>query len=66
MNKKWLVITALAMGLPSAIFGTAFILYLLHKEGIISQLWAFIILLAVVANIFYLMLYYAFNKKNKF
>ncbi|MBY0413181.1 MAG: hypothetical protein K2Q18_03405 [Bdellovibrionales bacterium] len=64
MNRKWIQIMGLAMSLPSAIFIVAWGAFQLVKLGIISKLVAVLIFLAVVGNILFLMVYYAYKRKN--
>jgi hypothetical protein len=64
MNKKWLQIMGLAMSLPSTIFVVAWGAFQLVEHGIINKLTAVLIFLAVVGNILFLMVYYAYKRKN--
>lgn len=64
MNKKWLQIMGLAMSLPSTIFIAGWGAFHLVKLGIISKIVAIILFLAVVGNILFLMVYYAYKQKN--
>lgn len=64
MNKKWIQIMGLAMSLPSTIFIAAWGAFQLVKLGIISKAVAVLIFLAIVGNILFLMVYYAYKRKN--
>lgn len=64
MNKKWIQIMGLAMSLPSTIFIAAWGAFQLVKLGIISKVAAVLIFLAIVGNILFLMVYYAYKRKN--
>ncbi|AUN96523.1 hypothetical protein DOM21_19220 [Bacteriovorax stolpii] len=64
MNKKWIQIMGLAMSLPSTIFIAAWGAFQLVKLGIISKVVAVLIFLAIVGNILFLMVYYAYKRKN--
>lgn len=61
---KWLQIMGLAMSLPSTIFIMAWGSMQLYKAGYISQIQAVLLFLAVVCNILFLMVYYAYKRKN--
>jgi purine-cytosine permease-like protein len=63
-DQKWLKIMGLAMSLPSTIFIMAWGSMQLHKMGILSQTQAVILFLAVVCNVLFLMVYYAYKRKN--
>ena len=63
-KRKWLQIMGLAMSLPSTIFIVAWGAFHLVKIGLISKLVAVLIFLAVVGNILFLMVYYAYKRKN--
>ncbi len=54
----------LAMSLPSTIFIAAWGAFQLVKLGIISKVVAVLIFLAIVGNILFLMVYYAYKRKN--
>ena len=64
MNKKWIQIMGLAMSLPSTIFIAAWGAFQLVKLGLISKVVAVLIFLAIVGNILFLMVYYAYKRKN--
>ena len=63
-NKKWLQIMGLAMSLPTTIFLVAWGAFHLVEIGLISKVVAILIFLAVVGNILFLMVYYAYKRKN--
>lgn len=64
MNKKWIQIMGLAMSLPSTIFIAAWGAFQLVKLGIITKLVAVLLFLAIVGNILFLMVYYAYKRKD--
>ena len=64
MNKKWLQIMGLAMSLPSTIFIAVWGAMQLAKKGILSQTQAVLLFLAIIGNILFLMVYYAYKRKN--
>ena len=64
MNKKWIQIMGLAMSLPSTIFIAAWGAFQLVKLGIISKVVAVLLFLAIVGNILFLMVYYAYKRKD--
>ena len=64
MNKKWLQIMGLAMSLPSTIFITGWGTMQLVKMGILTKPVAVILFLAVVGNILFMMVYYAYKRKS--
>jgi purine-cytosine permease-like protein len=63
-DPKWIKIMGIAMSLPSTIFIMAWGSMHLHKIGILTQLQAVLLFLAVVCNMLFLMVYYAFKRKN--
>jgi glucan phosphoethanolaminetransferase (alkaline phosphatase superfamily) len=63
-NKKWLQIMGLAMSLPSTIFLVAWGAFQLVKLGLITKVVAIFIFLAAVGSILFLMVYYAYKRKN--
>ena len=63
-KKKWLQIMGLAMSLPSTIFIVAWGAFHLVEIGIINKIVALLIFLAVVGSILFLMVYYAYKRKN--
>jgi len=63
-DKKWVKVVGLALGLPSTIFGSALVIHELVKSQVISKGVGIIILLAILGQIFYLMIYYAYKNKD--
>ena len=63
-NKKWLQIMGLAMSLPSTIFLAAWGAFQLVKIGLITKVVAIFIFLAIVGSLLFLMVYYAYQRKN--
>jgi purine-cytosine permease-like protein len=63
-DQKWLKIMGLAMSLPSTIFVMAWGSMQLHKMGFLSQTQAVLLFLAVICNVLFLMVYYAYKRKN--
>jgi hypothetical protein len=55
-------ILGLAIGLPSTILGIFFFIYFLIQEKLISTNVGLILIVLVIANIFYLMIRYAVKK----
>ena len=64
LEKKWAKVTALALSLPSTIFGAAFLCFKLYELSIISKLVAVLIFLAVIFNILFAMVVYAIKNKS--
>ena len=64
-NGKYLKVLGLAISFPSTILFLAFGTYKLVEEGIISLNLGFGVFFIVIFNILWLMVRYAFNKKNK-
>lgn len=65
IDPKMVKTLALALSLPSTIFVTAFASMELVKSGVLSKLWGIILFIAVVGNTLFMMVYYAFRKKDK-
>lgn len=65
LNQKWIKELSLALSLPSTILGSAFILFHLVKEKVITKEIAVIGLVLIVGQILFLMVYYAYKKKDK-
>ncbi len=65
LQKKWLPVVSLALGLPSTILFSAIFLLDLVKKGIISQFFAVIIFLAIIIHIILIMVIYAVKRKNR-
>jgi len=63
-SKKWLSVMAIAMSIPSSIAGLAFIINELVEKNIIDFKVGFLIFLLVILSMLWLMVSYAFNKKN--
>jgi purine-cytosine permease-like protein len=63
-DKKWIKIMGLAMSLPSTIIVMAWSTMELYKKGYLSQTQAVILFLAVIFNLLFMMVYYAYKKKN--
>ena len=63
-DKKWIKIMGLAMSLPSTIAVMAWGTMELKNRGILSQTEAVILFLAVIFNVLFTMVYYAYKKKN--
>lgn len=63
-NKKWLQIMALAMSLPSTIFVTVWGAMHLAKIGVLTQTQAVLLFLAIIGGLLFLMVYYAYKRKN--
>lgn len=63
-NKKWLKITSLAMSLPSTIFMAVWGTMHLAKKGVITQGEAVFIFLGIIGSFLFLMVYYAYKRKN--
>lgn len=55
-------VLTIALGLPSMIFASAFILMKLSEEGILEKHWALIIFFVFIANLIYLLIYTALKK----
>ena len=64
-NGKYLKVLGLAISFPSTILFLAFGISKLVEEGIINRSLGFGIFFIVIFNILWLMVRYAFNKKNK-
>lgn len=63
-NSKWLQIMGLAISLPSIIFVAVWGSMQLAKMHIISQTQAVLLFLAIIGNMLFLMVYYAYKRKN--
>ncbi|NOT79278.1 MAG: hypothetical protein HOP07_09800 [Bacteriovoracaceae bacterium] len=64
MNRKWIQIMGLAMSLPSTIFIAGWGAMQLVKMEILTKAQAVLIFLAIIGNILFLMVYYAYKRKN--
>lgn len=58
MDKKLLAIMGLAMALPTTVLAVAYVIYKLIEEGLISNGLGITLLVAVIANFFFLMFRY--------
>lgn len=58
MDKKLLAIMGLAMALPTTVLAVAYVIYKLIEEGMISSEMGIALLVAVIANFFFLMFRY--------
>jgi len=65
LDKKWIKEVSLALSLPSTVLGAAFIFFQLVKEGLITKTVAIVGLLLIIGQILFLLVYYAYKKKNK-
>ncbi|MBF0311924.1 MAG: hypothetical protein HQK50_16700 [Oligoflexia bacterium] len=63
MKSNLLQILSLALALPSAIAAIGWICFQLYDQGILSKKWILIILIFVMADFVFLILYY-FKKKK--
>ena len=63
-NKKWLGILSIALSIPSTIAGLALLINELVDKGILDFKVGFFIFLLVISGMLWLMVNYAFNKKN--
>lgn len=63
-NRKWLQIMGLAMSLPSIIFVTVWGSMQLAKMHIISETQAVFLFLAIIGNMLFMMVYYAYKRKS--
>jgi len=63
-DKKWLHIMGLALSLPSTIFAMAYGSMLLYEHGILTKMQSVFLFLAVIFNSLFMMVYYAYKKKN--
>lgn len=64
MNKKWLQIMGLAISLPSLIFVAVWGSMQLAKMKIITETQAVFLFLAIIGNTLFMMVYYAYKRKN--
>lgn len=62
MNLK--KILGLGLSFPSTIFVAAAFLFHLEKRGVMERWQAICLFLAIVLNTLFLMVYYAYRKKN--
>jgi hypothetical protein len=64
-DKKIMKSLGLALSLPSTIIFMAFLMKELVDSGVLSKTWGIILFLAVILNTLFMMVYYAFRKKDK-
>ena len=64
VERKWIKVVGLALSLPSTIFASAFFINVLVEKQLISQLVGLLIFLAIIGNIFYLIIYHAYKNKD--
>lgn len=63
-NHKWVQIMGLAISLPSIIFVAVWGAMQLAKMQIITQTQAVLLFLAIIGNSIFMMVYYAYKRKN--
>ena len=63
-NKKWLATLSIALSIPSTIAGLALLINELVSREIIGLKVGFAIFLLVILSLLWLMVSYAFNKKD--
>lgn len=63
-NKKWLGVLSIALSIPSTIAGLALFIHELVQNKILDREIGFLIFLLVILGMLWLMVTYAFNKKN--
>ncbi|MFA6237218.1 MAG: hypothetical protein WC635_07820 [Bacteriovorax sp.] len=63
-NKKWMQIMALAISLPSLIFVAVWGSMQLAKMHILTETQAVFLFLAIIGNTLFMMVYYAYKRKN--
>ncbi len=64
-DKKLMKSLGFALSLPSTILFMAFLSKELVDSGVLSKTWGIILFLAVILNTLFMMVYYAFRKKDK-
>ena len=64
MNKKWIGVLSIALSIPSTIAGLALLINELVQQKILDFTIGFLIFLLVILGMLWLMVTYAFNKKN--
>ncbi len=64
-TRKFLIVTGLALGLPSTVIGLFFILYQLVQNGLISWNALLIILLVIIIYMLGLMVKNVLEKKDR-
>lgn len=63
-NKKWLGVLSIALSIPSTIAGLALLIHELVQNKVLDREVGFLIFLLVILGMLWLMVTYAFNKKN--
>jgi hypothetical protein len=63
-NRKWLKIMGIAMSLPSTIFISVWGAMQLEKMHILTQTQAVLLFLSIICGMLFLMVYYAYKRKN--
>ncbi len=63
-KNKWYGVLSIALSIPSTIAGLAFLVNELVEKGIVDIMVGFFIFLLVILGMLWLMVTYAFNKKN--
>jgi hypothetical protein len=63
-NKKWIQIMGIAMSLPSTIFITVWGAMQLEKMHILTMTQAVLTFLTIIGGMLFLMVYYAYRRKN--
>jgi hypothetical protein len=63
-DKKWLKILALALSLPTTIIAAAWFFMHMVTIGVIGKTFGIILFLVVIFNTLFLMVFYAYKKKN--
>ena len=64
-DKKWIRVLALALCLPSTILAMGYLVHKIVKNQFMDPFWAMILFLAVIGNILFLMVWYAYCVKDK-
>jgi hypothetical protein len=64
IKQKWLQIMGIALSLPSAIFMSAWGTMQLEKMHILTQTQAVLLFLSIIGGMLFLMVYYAYKRKN--
>jgi hypothetical protein len=65
IDRKLIKSLGLALSLPSTIIIMALVSKELVESGVLSKSWGIILFLAVILNTLFMMVYYAFRKKDK-
>jgi len=64
LNRNWLTVLGIALGLPSVTVSTAYVAYILVKEGLINKYLAFGIFFLILFQMIFLLVWYAKRPKN--